>query len=60
MIITFSTLAAWMVIDRKVNSLDNWEELSHGNILLFDNDKLIDTANFSRMNALLNDTSYII
>ncbi len=59
LIITFSTASAWMVINKKINSLPNWQEMAYGDVQIYDNSKLISEL-FSKNSALLQDTSSLI
>lgn len=56
---TFSTASAWMVIDRKIKSLPNWQELAFGDIQIFDNDKLV-SEDFDKQASIIDDTSNLI
>ena len=47
------------MIDRKVRSLPNWQEVAYGNVKILDNDKLI-SDKFSVGEALISDTSKLI
>jgi hypothetical protein len=42
--ITFASASGWMIIDRKIKSLPNWQELAYGDIQIYDNDRLISDA----------------
>ena len=59
LLITFSTASAWMIIDQKVKSLPNWQELAFGDVQIFDNDKLI-SEDFDRQGSLIDDTTNLI
>ena len=59
LIMTFSTASAWMIIDRKVKTLPNWQELAFGDIQIFDNDKLI-SEDFDKQASIITDTSSLI
>lgn len=59
LIVTFSTWTAWMIIDRKVKSLPNWQEVAYGNVKILDNDKIV-SGKFDIWGALITDTTKII
>ncbi|MDD2907897.1 MAG: PKD domain-containing protein [Candidatus Gracilibacteria bacterium] len=59
LIITFITATAWMVVDQKIKNLPNWQEMSFGEIQIYDNSKLVN-ENFSKESALISDTSNLI
>ncbi len=59
LIMTFSTASAWMIIDRKVNSLPNWQEMALWEIQIFDNAKLI-SEQFDKVWSIVQDTSNLI
>ena len=59
LLITFSTASAWMIIDRKVKSLPNWQELAFWDIQIFDNDKLV-SEDFDKQASIIDDTSKLI
>jgi len=59
LILTVSTGSAWMVINKKINALPNWQEMAYGDVQIYDNAKLI-SDNFSKKTALLTDTSSLI
>ncbi len=59
MILSFSTGTLWITVDKKISTLPNWEEMSYGNIQIFDND-LLKSSNFGKPNALISDYSNII
>ena len=59
LILTFSTASVWMIIDRKIKSLPNWQEMAYWDIQLFDNSKLLSDS-FDKQWALLEDTSDLI
>jgi len=59
LLMTFSTASAWMIIDRKVKSLPNWQELAFGDVQIFDNDKLV-SEDFDKQASLIDDTSNLI
>jgi magnesium-transporting ATPase (P-type) len=44
LILTFSTASGWMLIDKKVKSLPNWQEMAYGDVQVYDNAKLISDA----------------
>lgn len=57
--ITFASASGWMIIDRKIKSLPNWQELAYGDIQIYDNDRLISDA-FDKWGSLIADTSKLI
>lgn len=59
LIISFSTLSIWMVVDRKIKELPNWQEEAFWNIQMIDNDKLI-SWKFDRTESVITDTSSLI
>ena len=59
LIITFVTTSAWMIIDRKVKSLPNWQEMAYWDIQVYDNSKLI-SEKFDKAGSLLTDTNSLI
>lgn len=59
LIITFSTASAWMVINKQINSLPNWQEMAYGDVQIYDNAKLI-SEQFSKQTSLIKDTSNLI
>ena len=59
LIITFSTASFWMVIDKKIRSLPNWQEMAYWDVQIYDNSKLI-SEQFDKWWALITDTSNII
>ncbi|NVP17166.1 PKD domain-containing protein [Candidatus Gracilibacteria bacterium] len=59
LIITFITASLWMIIDQKIKNLPNWQEMSFGEIQIYDNSKLIN-ENFSKVGSLITDTTNII
>jgi len=59
LIMTFSTWSAWMIIDKKIRSLPNWQEMAYWDIQLFDNSKLL-SESFDKKWSLLEDTSNLI
>lgn len=59
LIITFSTATLWMIIDKKIKSLPNWQEVAYWNVQVFDNEKLI-SEKFDKWDALIRDLSNII
>lgn len=58
-LVTLSTASAWMVIDRKIKELPNWQEQAYGDLKIFDNNLLI-SEGFSREQALIGDTQNLI
>jgi len=59
LLMTFATASAWMIIDRKVKSLPNWQELAFGDVQIFDNDKLV-SEDFDKQGSIITDTSKLI
>lgn len=59
LIITFVSASAWMIIDKKIKSLPNWQEMAYWDIRVYDNGKLI-SEHFDKQWSLLQDTSNII
>lgn len=59
LIVTFATGTTWMVIDKKVKSLPNWQEVAYGNVKILDNDKLV-SGKFDIGGSLISDTTKII
>ncbi len=57
--ITFASASGWMIIDRKIKSLPNWQELAYWDIQIYDNDRLISNA-FDKWGSLIADTSKLI
>jgi len=58
-IIVFATWSTWMIIDRKIKSLPNWQEMAYWDVQLFDNSKLL-SESFDKQWALLEETSDLI
>lgn len=57
--ISFWTWTLWITLDKAINNLPNWQEMSYGNIQIFDND-VLKSPNFDKSNALIwNYTSII-
>ena len=59
LIITFSTATWWMVIDKKIKSLPDWQEMAYGEVQIYDNFKLL-SESFDKEWSLLVDTSNLI
>jgi len=59
LIITFTTGSAWLIIDKKIRALPNWQEMAYWDIQLYDNSKLLSDS-FTKETALLKDTSNLI
>jgi len=59
LLITFSSATAWMVIDRKIKALPNWQELAYGDIQIYDNNLLTSDA-FDKSWALVSNTTEMI
>ena len=59
--ITFSTWSAWMIIDKKIKTLPNWQEVAFWDVQVYDNSKLISDS-FDKQWALLEnwETSNLI
>ncbi len=60
LLITFSTVSGWMILDKKIRSLPNWQELAYWNIQILDNDLLKKSDIFNREAALLTKTTNLI
>ncbi len=58
-IVTFSTASTWMIIDKKIKSLPNWQEMAYGDVQIYDNSKLLSDS-FDKEGSLLQDTSNLI
>ena len=48
-----------MIIDQKIKSLPNWQELAYGDIQIYDNDRLT-SEEFEKADALLTSTNELI
>jgi PKD repeat protein len=59
LILTFSTASVWMIIDRQIKSLPNWQEMAYWDVQLYDNSKLL-SESFDKEWAILEDTSDLI
>ena len=59
LILTLFTASIWMVIDRKVKSLPNWQEMAYGDVQIYDNSKLT-SEQFDKWGSLIEDTTNII
>lgn len=59
LIITFTTGTMWLVIDKKIRNLPNWQEVAYGDIQVFDNEKLI-SDKFKKEGALIRNTTNLI
>ena len=59
LILTFSSASAWLVIDKKVRALPNWQEMAYGDIQIYDNAKLTSSF-FDKASSLLQDTTNLI
>ncbi|MDD3794173.1 MAG: PKD domain-containing protein [Candidatus Gracilibacteria bacterium] len=59
LIITFTTATIWMIIDQKIKNLPNWQEMSFGEIQMYDNSKLT-SEYFDKIGSLLTDTKNLI
>jgi len=60
LLITFSTVSGWMILDKKIRALPNWQELAYWNIQILDNDLLKKPDIFSREAALITQTTNLI
>jgi ABC-type sugar transport system permease subunit len=58
-IMTFATATFWLVVDKKINSLPNWLEMSYGNVQMYDN-MLLSNPDFPKEAALITETSNLI
>lgn len=59
LLLTFATGTTWMIIDKKIRALPNWQEMAYGDVQIFDNSKLT-SSSFDKEKALLQDTSNLI
>lgn len=59
LIVSFSTLSIWMIVDKKIKDLPNWQEEIYGDIQMLDNDKLI-SWKFDRSDCVITDSSKLI
>jgi len=59
LIVTFATGSTWMIIDQKIKSLPNWQEIAFWDIQIFDNDRLT-SEEFEKADALLTNTNNLI
>lgn len=57
--ISFWTWTLWITLDKAINNLPNWQEMSYGNIQIFDND-VLKSPNFDKSNALIGNYTSII
>ncbi|MFA5917058.1 MAG: ATPase, T2SS/T4P/T4SS family [Candidatus Gracilibacteria bacterium] len=55
---TFTSGNLWILTVKKVKSLPNWQEMSYGEIQLYDNTKLLLDKKFSKADALIKETEY--
>jgi hypothetical protein len=60
LVISFSTGSAWMLVDKKIKSLPNWQEEIFGDIQMLDNDKLLASKYFDRTASIIQDASNLI
>lgn len=60
LVISFSTGSAWMLVDKKIKSLPNWQEEIFGDIQMLDNDKLLASKYFDRTSSIIQDASNLI
>ncbi|MDD2871982.1 MAG: PKD domain-containing protein, partial [Candidatus Gracilibacteria bacterium] len=51
--------SAWLMIDKKIRALPNWQEMAYGDVQLYDNTKLI-SEGFDKGLSLLSDTTNLI
>ncbi|MDP2090703.1 MAG: PKD domain-containing protein [Candidatus Gracilibacteria bacterium] len=59
--LAFGSGSGWMILDKKIRSLPNWQEMAYGEIQIYDNSKLI--SKFFDNNkglSLIGDTSDLI
>ena len=59
LILAFATGSSWLVIDKKIRALPDWQQMAYWDIQLYDNSKLLSDS-FSEEAALLRDTSNLI
>jgi len=59
LIITLSTLSGWMIIDKKIKSLPNWQEESYWDVKILDNSKLTSDF-FDSTTSIIEDTTNLI
>ena len=59
LILTFTTTSAWMIIDKKVKTLPNWQELAYWDVQMYDNSKLI-SDKFDKAGSLITDWDSLI
>jgi len=59
LILTFSTASVWMIIDKKIKALPNWQDMAYWDVQLYDNSKLLSDS-FNKEWAILKDTSNLI
>ena len=60
LLITLVTGTTWMIIDKKIRNLPNWQELAYWNVQILDNDILNKPDEFNKEVALLTDTANLI
>ncbi len=57
--LAFGSGSGWMILDKKIRSLPNWQEMAYWDIQIYDNSKL--TSKFyDKWSSLIADTSNII
>lgn len=54
LLISFSTASAWMIIDRKIQSLPNWQEMAMWDVQIYDNSKL-KSESFDKKWSIINN-----
>jgi len=59
LIFTFATASAWMIIDKKIKALPNWQEMSYWDVQVYDNSKLI-SESFDKQWSLIDNTDNLI
>jgi len=57
--ILFASATLWLYLYKQISALPNWQEMSYGNIQLYDN-SLLSSWTFKADNALINDASNLI
>ncbi len=58
-IFTFTTGTFWLVVDKKIRSLPNWQEMSYGSVQVFDNALLVH-ENFWKEWSLLSNFENLV
>ncbi len=59
LIITFATASTWMIIDQKIKSLPNWQEVAYWDVQVYDNSKLL-SESFNKGWSIIQDFSSLI